>query len=158
MKKKHLPGSITVRSNVAMQPKSGRDLWDLVPGELRHGLGRGRKATRLQNLEHMYYQPCAICRRTIAEINMTGCSECEHAPASAQVLGAQERHWEQVAAARHLEAEENERYAGSIVVHASGIVYGAEEAGEPTNDQPAISNDSPRPSDTTASGSQGCTR
>jgi hypothetical protein len=100
-------GAITVRSNVVME--QGR--WDLVPGELLYELRRMRDPSRLQHDEHMYYQPCSVCHRTIAEINLTGCDRCSHAPSTASVLGSQEAHRARVEMARQREQEENARIA-----------------------------------------------
>jgi hypothetical protein len=97
------PGEITVRSNVVLE--SGR--WDLVPGELFHALRRMDKATRLQHDEHMYYEPCSVCRRTIVEINLKGCTQCPHAPSPAAVERAQDAYRQQVDEARRREREEN---------------------------------------------------
>lgn len=97
------PGAITVRSNVVMEP----DRWDLVPGELLYDLRRMRNPTKLQSAEHMYYQPCSVCDRTIADINLTGCNRCSHAPPPASVLGAQDAHRARVELARQHEREEN---------------------------------------------------
>lgn len=101
-------GAITVRSNVVTEP--GR--WDLVPGELLFKFRRMQGATRLQHAEHMYYEPCSVCRRTIADINLTGCDRCTHAPPPASVLGAQDAHRARVAAARELESQENAQITG----------------------------------------------
>lgn len=101
------PGAITVRSNVVMEP----DRWDLVPGELLYESRRMRNPTKLQNAEHMYYQPCSVCDRAIADINLTGCDRCSHAPPPAAVLGAQEAHRARVELARQREREENARIA-----------------------------------------------
>lgn len=97
------PGQITVRSNVVLEP--GR--WDLVPGELLHALRRMDKATRLQHDEHMYYEPCSVCRRTIAEINLRGCDRCTHAPSPEAVEKARDAYRDQVDEARGREADEN---------------------------------------------------
>jgi len=96
-------GEITVRSNVVLEP--GR--WDLVPGELLHALRRMDQATRLQHDEHMYYEPCCVCRRTIAEINLTGCTQCPHAPSPAAVERARDAYRRQVEQARGRELKEN---------------------------------------------------
>src|SRR3954451_11054073 len=96
-------GAITVRSNVVLDGSR----WDLVPGELLHTIGRGRNSSRLQREEHMYYQPCSVCDRTIAEINLTGCTRCTHAPSPSAVVGAQEAHRARVEEARRREAAEN---------------------------------------------------
>ena len=96
-------GQITVRSNVVLEP--GR--WDLVPGELLHALRRMDKATRLQHDEHMYYEPCSVCRRTIAEINLSGCDRCAHAPSPNAVEKARDAYRQQVDKARRREADEN---------------------------------------------------
>ena len=132
-KRTKLPaGAITVRSNVVLD----RGRWDLIPGELLYALGRSRDATRLQREEHMYYQPCSLCSRTIAEINLTGCTRCRHAPAPEAVLGAQQAHRERVSKARHREAEENARLSGGAVIRATGIVYTESEASDADVDHP----------------------
>lgn len=97
------PGLITVRSNVVLEP--GR--WDLVPGELLHALRRMDNATRLQHDEHMYYEPCSVCRRTIAEINLSGCDRCTHAPSPKGVEKARDVYRQQVDEARRREVAEN---------------------------------------------------
>jgi hypothetical protein len=96
-------GKITVRSNVVLEP--GR--WDLVPGELLHALRRMDNATRLQHDEHMYYEPCSVCRRTIAEINLKGCTRCIDAPSPASVERSLDAHRLQIDQARRRELEEN---------------------------------------------------
>lgn len=126
MKRPDAPGAITVRSNVVMDS----DRWDLVPGELLHAIGRGRQKTPLQHDEHMYYAPCSVCERTIAEINLTGCTRCGHAPTPSEILGAQDAHREQVAAARHREARENAAIAARSPLEWAGIRF------DPPLDQP----------------------
>lgn len=119
MKKAQTPGQVTVRSNVVTDGSR----WDLVPGELLHALGRSRNATRLQREEHMYYQPCSVCDRTIAEINLTGCTRCTHAPSPSAVLGAQEAHRERVAQSRRREANENAVIAANTTLPMSGTSF-----------------------------------
>lgn len=119
MKRPHAHGAITVRSNVVMDS----DRWDLVPGELLHAIGRGRDRTPLQHDEHMYYEPCSVCERTIAEINLTGCTRCRHAPTPSEILGAQDAHREQVAAARRREASENAAIAARSPLKWAGIRF-----------------------------------
>jgi hypothetical protein len=96
-------GHITVRSNVVLGP--GR--WDLVPGELLHALRRMDNATRLQHDEHMYYEPCSVCRRTIAEINLSGCDQCTHAPSPNAVEKARDAYRQRFEEARRREVDEN---------------------------------------------------
>lgn len=140
MKKLRTPGAITVRSNVVIDGSR----WDLVPGELLHALRRSRDATRLQHQEHMYYEPCSICGRRIAEINLTGCTRCTHAPTPQRVLGAQQVHRERVAEARRQEAAENAKHAGAIVVRATGIAYTTADAMEIDTDHSSPTGSSPR--------------
>ena len=92
MSKPRSTGAVTVRSNIVLEP----DRWDLVPGELLYELGRMNNATRHQHLEHMYYQPCSVCGRTIAEINLQGCDRCTYAPSPSAVANAQELHQRRV--------------------------------------------------------------
>ena len=127
-KRTKLPaGAITVRSNVVLD----RGRWDLIPGELLYALGRSRDATRLQREEHMYYQPCSLCSRTIAEINLTGCTRCRHAPAPEAVLGAQQAHRERVSKGPAPEAEENARAFREVRSFARlEIVYTESEASD----------------------------
>lgn len=103
MRSRRTGGEITVRSNVVLEPAR----WDLVPGELLHELRRMGKATRLQHDEHMYYMPCSICRRTIVEINLSGCTRCRHAPSPSEVARTREAYQRRVDEARRREAEEN---------------------------------------------------
>lgn len=103
MSSRRVPGRVTIRSNIVLEP--GR--WDLVPGELLHALRRMDNATRLQHDEHMYYEPCSVCRRTIAAINLNGCDQCIHAPSPKAVEQARGAYQQQVDAARRREAEEN---------------------------------------------------
>lgn len=126
MTRPHAPGTVTVRSNVVMDG----DRWNLVPGELLHAIGRGRDRTPLQHDEHMYYAPCSVCERTIAEINLTGCTRCRHAPAPSEILGAQDAHRERVAAARRREASENAAIAARSPLQWAGIRF------DPPLDQP----------------------
>jgi hypothetical protein len=104
----HNTGKVTVRSNIVLEPEG----WDLVPGELLHALRRMDKANRLQRDEHMYYEPCSVCRRTIIAINLQGCTQCTYAPSPAAVERAQDAHRQQVDAARHREIEENAALRG----------------------------------------------
>jgi len=97
------PGAITVRSNVVLEP----DRWDLVPGELLPASRRSVKPTRLQHRERMYYEPCAICRRPIVEINLRGCTQCPYAPSRAEVADAHARHQQTIADATTRETAEN---------------------------------------------------
>jgi len=53
------------------------------------------------------YEPCSVCRRTIAEINLTGCTQCPHAPSPAAVERAQDAYRQQVDKARRRERDEN---------------------------------------------------
>lgn len=98
-------GQVRVRSNVA-----GSKRWDLVPGELLRGLPRVpfSRLTRRQHDEQMYYVPCSICHRTIASINLEGCTlpGCKApAPAAAEHASAE---WQaQVDAALRREASES---------------------------------------------------
>src|SRR4051812_17293154 len=96
-------GAVRIRSNVVLD----QDRWDLVPGELLYELRRMDKANRLQHDEHMYYQPCSLCRRTIAEINLSGCTQCPHAPSPAAVERAREVYRSRVDEAQRRELEEN---------------------------------------------------
>jgi hypothetical protein len=105
MKEPPTAGSVTIRSNVVLDP--GR--WDLVPGELLYELRRMDRATRLQRDEHMYYAPCSICRRTIVEINLNGCSQCAHSPSPAAVEREQGAYYRRVEEALQHEREENGR-------------------------------------------------
>jgi len=84
----------------------------------------------------MYYQPCSLCSRKIAEINLTGCTRCRHAPAPEAVLAAQQAHRERVRNARHREAEENALLSGGAVIRATGIVYAESEASDADVDHP----------------------
>ena len=91
-------GSIRIRSNVVTS--QGR--WDLVPGDL---LGRLRwhgahQLTSRQHDERMYYKRCAVCRRDIATINLTGCLVCREAPSPTAVDGALDAWCVRVDAAR----------------------------------------------------------
>jgi hypothetical protein len=86
MTKQRPIGAVTVRSNIVLEPHR----WDLVPGELLYELRRMSDATPLQKAEHMYYQRCSVCGRTIAEINVQGCDRCTHAPSPSAVANAQE--------------------------------------------------------------------
>ena len=67
------PATIALRSNVTRQ----KNRWDLVPGEM---LEWGRRVTTRftdrQREEHVYYVPCAECKRLIYEIRRDGCVEC----------------------------------------------------------------------------------
>ena len=101
------PGDVAVRSNVVLE----LERWDLVPGELLHALRRMDKANRLQHDEHMYYVPCSICRRTIVEINLNGCTQCPHAPSLSAVGRTQETYRRRVDEARTREHEENDAFA-----------------------------------------------
>lgn len=96
-------GNVTVRSNVVLE--SGR--WDLVPGELLHELGRMEKASRLQHAERMYYVPCSVCRRSIVDINLNGCTQCPYAPSPSAVTRTQEAYRQRVDEARRRENAEN---------------------------------------------------
>ena len=92
MNKQRSAGAVTVRSNIVLEPHR----WDLVPGELLYELRGMMNATRLQKAEHMYYQPCSVCGRAIAEINLQGCDRCTHAPSPSAVANAQELHQRRV--------------------------------------------------------------
>ena len=99
------PGQVIIRSNVVLGDKR----WDLVPGELLNSVPwRGMsQATRQQHDEQMYYQPCAVCHRTIAHINLTGCNQCTHAPSPASVEKALDEWCDRVDQALEREREEN---------------------------------------------------
>lgn len=64
-------GEVRIRSNVTFN----KDDQHLVPGEIVKGLHRD-DMTALQRAEKMYYHPCAICERTIFEIQRDGCERC----------------------------------------------------------------------------------
>jgi hypothetical protein len=66
-----------------------------------------RKATELQRGEQMYYEPCSVCSRTIAQINLYGCTQCRHAPSPGDTRAARERHDANLEGAREREAQEN---------------------------------------------------
>ena len=88
MTKQRRTGAVTVRSNIVLEPHR----WDLVPGELLYELRRMSDATPFQKAEHMYYQPCSVCGRTIAAINLQGCDRCTYAPSPSTVANAQALH------------------------------------------------------------------
>jgi hypothetical protein len=96
-------GSVRIRSNVVLDP--GR--WDLVPGEVLRTARGMRTATELQRGEQMYYEPCSVCSRTIATINLYGCTQCRHAPSPRDTLPAREGHDANLEKARAREAQEN---------------------------------------------------
>ena len=96
-------GSVRIRSNVVTE----KNRVDLVPGDLIHLMPAMREETRLQHDEHMYYVPCSLCRRTIAEILLTGCDRCPFAPSPGSVLASREEYRRRVDRARELEVEEN---------------------------------------------------
>lgn len=97
-------GQVRIRSNVA-----GSKRWDLVPGELLRGLAwmGFSRLTQRQHDEQMYYVPCAICDRTIATINLEGCSlrGCK-APTPASAESARAEWQARVEGARRREASE----------------------------------------------------
>jgi hypothetical protein len=103
------PGAVIIRSNVVL-PHARRDLIlsELIPGELLHRMPYMTRPTPRQHDEQMYYVPCSICRRTIMEINLTGCSQCMRAPRPAAVENAQREHRLRVEKAKRREQEEND--------------------------------------------------
>lgn len=73
-------GNIQIKTNVVSSNN-----WSQVPGDLVvefhprwFDTGRGN-ASEFQKAEYEVYQPCAICKRTLAQIELTGCA-CGHAP------------------------------------------------------------------------------
>ena len=98
-------GAVIIRSNIVLDPKR----WDLVPGELLKEVPwRGMsQATRLQHDEQMYYEPCSLCHRTIASINLSGCTRCREAPSPAEVEKALDKWCERLDSALDRERQEN---------------------------------------------------
>lgn len=82
----HAKGAVKLRSNVVR----GQHAWELVPGDI---VGRYRPSyldsvmQKRQHDEKMYYVPCTNCRRTIHQIRMQGCEQCN----SPLTAGAPER-------------------------------------------------------------------
>jgi hypothetical protein len=99
-------GATRLRSNVSLHPD-----WRLVPGELFAkyrpiDLQREPRGSRLRN-ENGYYAPCSICRRTVAEIRLEGCTQCPYAPTPDEVAEARRRQEAIVEDARALEERIN---------------------------------------------------
>ncbi len=62
-------GEVRIRSNVCTDP----DAWHLVPGDVARNYGLQGQLNKEQHNELMYYEPCAVCRRTIFFITEDGC-------------------------------------------------------------------------------------
>src|SRR4051794_28743391 len=87
-------GGVRIRSNVVRESEG--DAWHLVPGEIverfRQQFAAPNRPPQRQRAERMYYEPCGICGRTIAVINVEGCDQCSHAPPPEVARRNRERH------------------------------------------------------------------
>ena len=121
MKSRRKLGNVTIRSNVVLEP----DRWDLIPGEILNDLRGLRHATRLQHDEHMYYMPCSICRRTIVEINVRGCTQCPHAPLPEAVEKVQKAYRQRIHEALRREDADNVALADAARARAGRTAGGS---------------------------------
>ena len=119
MKQEPYTGRDHRRSNVVMDGTAG--IWFRASCSTSCGVPVTQPDSSVAS--NMYYQPCSICERTIAEINLTGCTRCAHAPSPASVLGAQEAHRRRVAEARQREAGENAALAAKSALAQPGITF-----------------------------------
>jgi hypothetical protein len=103
------PGAVIIRSNIVLaHGRTDAIFAEFIPGELLHRMPYMPRPTPRQHDEQMYYVPCSICRRTVMEINLTGCSQCARAPRPSAVANAQREHRLRLEEARAREREEND--------------------------------------------------
>lgn len=73
--------NVALRSNVAAV--NGHGDWSLVPGDVvdiwrsEWFDSRSSHATQRQLIERNYYRPCALCKRSLCEIELHGCDTCK---------------------------------------------------------------------------------
>jgi hypothetical protein len=102
-------GRVRVRSNVVQDD----DAWELVPGDALYVhrpdlLKDPHRPTALQRAEHLYYEPCAVCRRPSHRIALEGCTECPYGPSATALANARASHERAVQTVARIRAGETE--------------------------------------------------